>query len=194
MYTEEKELKDIPWNIKIFISGEWGLWVSFFLCLSVFSRFSVLKRNCLGKEKKLSYINSFFFFLALPALAMTLNIFDHCVWMLTWTVWEMKTNVSWPGELSSIGLCCCHLWFRLDVVGCLILWTHEHMNISTLPLPVKVLLLMWILSLTGPGVPWHSPGAQSIRASVDRLRTTRWKLTTPSLNITRHPAWQHLLE
>lgn len=156
----------------MFISGEWGLWVSFFLCLSVFSRFSVLKRNYLGKEKKLSYINSFFF-LALPALAMTLNISDHCVWMLTWTVWEMKRNVSWPGELSSLGLCCCHLWFRwVLVVGCLIswvlfVWTHEHMDISPPPFPVKVLLLMWILSLTGPGVPWHSPGAQSISGQIE---------------------------
>lgn len=139
----------------MFISAEWSLWVSSFLCLSVFPRFSILNWPYTQvKRKKLSYINSF---LALPALAVTLNIPHHLLWMLTWTVWEVRTNMSWHTvsvAIASTALCSCHLWFScVLVVGCLILWvlfvwTHEHMDVSTPPFPAKALLWMWHLSLT----------------------------------------------
>lgn len=170
----------------MFISGEWNLWVSSFLCLSVFPRFSILNWPYTQvKRKKLSYINSF---LALPALAVTLNIPHHLLWMLTWTVWEVRTNMSWHTvsvAIASTALCGCHLWFScVLVVGCLILWvlfvwTHEHMDVSTPPFPAKALLWMWHLSLTLCRCLVHKsiPG---------QTRTTRWKLISPSFHIIRH--------
>ena len=167
----------------------------------MFSKFSILNRNYLVKKEKTKPYK--LFRRALPALAVTLNIPHHPVWMLTWTVWETKKNVSWHRVsvgISRIKLCCHHSWFRWTlVVGCLLLWvlfvwTRELPGISSPPFPAKVLLPMRILSFTGVGVPWHYPGAQCIRASLNRPRTSRWTLTTPSLNIARPLAHQPLLE
>lgn len=164
----------------------------------LFSKFSILNRNYLVKKEETKLCKLFWG--ALPALAVTLNISHHPVWMLTWTVGETKTNVSWHRVsvgISHIKLCCYHSWTL--VVGCLLLWvlftqTRELTGISSPPFPAKVLLPIRILSFIGLGVPWHYPGAQRIRASLNRLRTSRWMLTTPSLNITRHLAQQPLLE
>ena len=178
------------------------MWVSSFPCLSVFSKFSILSRNYLVKKEKKNKLYKLFLG-ALPALVVTLNISHHPVWMLTWTVWGTETNVSWHRVsvgIPRIKLCCCHSWFRwMLVVGCLLLWvlfmwTREFTGIFFPPFPAKALLPRRILSFIGLGVPWHYPGAQHIRASLNRLRTTRWMVTTPSLNITRHLAQQPLLE
>lgn len=76
-----------------------------------------------------------------------------------------------------------------NVMGMICMDTRRR-DVSTPSFPTKVLLPMLILSSTGPGVPWHSPGAQYVWASLDRLRTTRWKPTTASLGVTGHLAWQ----
>lgn len=136
----------------MFISGEWGLWIFSLLCLSAFSRFSIVNRHYLDKEQKLSYKNSL-----LPALAVTLNIPYQLMWMLTHTVWETKADVNWHRvsvEISGIELRCCPLWFsRGLVVGCLTWWglfarRHVHVALSAPPLPAEVLLLR-ILSSAG---------------------------------------------
>lgn len=135
---------------------------------------------------------------------MTLDICYHFVWMLTWMVWKAKTSVNWhrvSQEISSMGLYCCHWWFGwVLVVGCLIswvlfAWTHLHMNLSTPSCAWKSAAAKanLVLEPTSRALR-HSPGAQWPWDPLDRLMTTRWKVETPSLDITRRLAWKHVVE
>lgn len=54
---------------------------------------------------------------------------------------------------------------------------------------------MWTLSLTLMSMcPETHSRCQWLSEPLDRLTTTRWKVESPSLHITRHLAWRHVTE